>query len=119
MTIKSKYSLSRINDLMDQLVGACVFRKIDLRSSYHQIRVKDEDIQKMVFRTRYNHYKYAVMPLGVSDAPSVFIEYMKLIFHPYLDQFVVVFIDDSLIYSKLNEEHAEHLRIVLHVLKKE
>src|ERR1051325_5767118 len=117
VTIKNRYPLPRIDDLMDQLVGACVFRKIDLRSGYHQIRVKAEDIQKTAFRTRYGHYEYSVMPFGVTNAPGVFIEYMNRIFHPYLDCFVVVFIDDILIYSKSEEEHAKHVRIVLEVLK--
>jgi hypothetical protein len=117
VTIKNKYLLPRIDDLMDQLVGACVFSKIDLRSGYHQIRVKPEDIPKTAFRTRYGHYEYAVMPFGVSNAPGVFMEYMNRIFHSYLDQFVVVFIDDILVYSKSEAEHAEHLKIVLQVLK--
>jgi len=109
VTIKNRYPLSRINDLMDQLVGAEVFSKIDLRSRYHQIRVKAEDLSKTAFRTRYGHYEYS--------GPGVFMEYKNMIFHPYLDQFVVVFIDDILVYSKSEEEHAEHLRIVLQVLK--
>jgi hypothetical protein len=102
---------------MDQLVGAQVFSKIDLRSGYHQIKVKDEDMQKTAFRTRYGHYEYSVMSFGVTNAPGVFMEYMNRIFHDYLDRFVVVFIDDTLIYSKSEEGHAEHLRIVLQVLK--
>ncbi|KAK2452132.1 hypothetical protein QL285_011125 [Trifolium repens] len=117
VTIKNKYPLPRIDDLMDQLVGACVFSKIDLRSGYHQIRVKAEDIQKTAFRTRYGHYEYSVMPFGVTNAPGVFMEYMNRIFHSYLDKFVVVFIDDILVYSKTEEEHAEHLRIVLRTLQ--
>jgi len=117
VTIKNRYSLPRIDDLMGQLVGAEVFSKIDLRSGYHQIRVKAEDVSKTVFRTRYGHYEYFVMPFGVTNAPGVFMEYMNRIFHPYLDQFVVVFIDDILVYSKSEEEHGEHLRVVLQVLK--
>ncbi|XP_058774497.1 uncharacterized protein LOC131648787 [Vicia villosa] len=117
VTIKNKYPLPRIDDLMDQLVGASVFSKIDLRSGYHQIKVKDEDVQKTAFRTRYGHYEYSVMPFGVTNAPGVFMEYMNRIFHEYLDQFVVVFIDDILIYSKSESEHSDHLRTVLQVLK--
>ncbi|CAJ2651824.1 unnamed protein product [Trifolium pratense] len=117
VTIKNKYPLPRIDDLMDQLVGACVFSKIDLRSRYHQIRVKTENIPKTAFRTRYGHYEYSVIPFGVTNAPGVFMEYMNRIIYSFLDRFVVVFIDDILIYSKSEEEHEEHLRIVLQVLK--
>src|ERR1051325_7148683 len=117
VTIKNRYPLPRIDDLMDRLVGARMFSKIDLRSGYHQIRVKEEDVQKTAFRTRYGHYEYSVMPFGVTNAPGVFMEYMNRIFHPYLDSFVVVFIDDILVYFKSEEEHAEHLCIVLEVLK--
>ncbi|GAU34562.1 hypothetical protein TSUD_29080 [Trifolium subterraneum] len=116
-TIKNKYPLPRIDDLMDQLVGACVYSKIDLRSGYHQIRVKMEDVPKTAFRTRYGHYEYTVMPFGVTNAPGVFMEYMNRIFHSFLDKFVVLFIDDILVYSKSEEEHKENLRIVLQVLK--
>jgi hypothetical protein len=106
VTIKNKYPLPRIDDLMDQLGGACVFSKIDLKSRYHQIRVKDEVISKTPFRTRYGRYECSVMPFRVSNAPGVFMEYMNKTFHPFLDKFVVVFIDDILIYSKSDEEHA-------------
>jgi len=92
---------------MDQLVGACVFNKIDLRSSYHQIKVKYEDIPKIAFRTRYDHYEYLVMPFGVTNAPGVFMDYMNRIYHPYLNSFEVVFIDDILVHSKTREEHEE------------
>lgn len=102
---------------MDQLFGACVFSKIYLRLGYHHIQVSDEYILKTAFRTRYNHYEYSVILFGVSNALDVFMEYMNMIFHPYLDQFVVVFIDDILVYSKSDEDHVGHLRIVLQVLK--
>jgi len=117
VTIKNKYPLPRIDDLMDQLHGALVFSKIDLRSRYQQILVKAEDVQKMTFRSRYGHYEYVVMPFGVTNAPTVFMNYMNMIFRPLLDKFVVVFIDDILIYSKTQEEHAEHLRLMLGILR--
>ena len=117
VTIKNRYPLPRIDDMMDQLVSVKEFIKIDLRSGYRQIRVKAEDISKIAFQTRYGHYEYSLMPFGVTNALGVFMEYMNRIFHPCLDRFVVVFIDDILEYSKSEEEHVEHLRIVLHTLK--
>ena len=94
-----------------------MFIKIDFRFGYHQIRVKAEDIQKTAFRMRYGHYEYFVIPFGVTNAPGVFMEYMNKIFHEYLDQFVIVFTAEILVYSKSKEEHVEHLRVVLYVLK--
>ncbi|RDX89035.1 hypothetical protein CR513_29289, partial [Mucuna pruriens] len=117
VTIKNRYALPTINGLMDQLVRICVFYKIDLRSRYHQIHIKSEDILKIAFRTCYGHYEYMVMSFGVTNAPSVFMGYMNKIFNPYLNSFIVVFIDDILVYSKTREEHAKHLRVVLQVLK--
>ena len=117
MTIKNKYPLSRIDDLMDQLHGLLVFSKIELRSGYHQILVKVDNVQKTAFRSRYGHYDYVVMPFGVTNAPAMFMDYMNRIFRPFLDKFVVVFIDDILIYSRTQEEHLEHLRLVLGVLR--
>nr|KYP76661.1 Transposon Ty3-G Gag-Pol polyprotein [Cajanus cajan] len=113
LTIKKRYSLLRIDDLMDQLKGAYVFSKINLRAKYHQIKVRDNDIPKTTFKIRYGHYEYVVMLFGKTDASTVFMEYMNQIFRPFLDKFVVVFIDDILIYSKSREEHKKHLRLVL------
>jgi len=113
LTIKNKYPLPRINDLFDQFREASVFSKIYLRSGYHQLRVKEANVHKMAFRTRYGHYEFLVMPFGLTNAPVAFMDLMKCVFQPYLDQFVVVFIDDIFSYSKSKDEHDEHLRVVL------
>ncbi|GJR07697.1 putative reverse transcriptase domain-containing protein [Tanacetum coccineum] len=119
LTMKNGYPLLRINDLFDQLQGSSVYSKIDLRSGYHQLRVRDEDIPKTAFRTGYGHYEFQVMPFGLTNAPTVFIDLMNRVSRPYFDKFMIVFIDDILIYSKTKEEHDAHLRLILELLKKE
>nr|GEX07970.1 putative reverse transcriptase domain-containing protein [Tanacetum cinerariifolium] len=118
-TVKNRYPLPMIDDLFDQLQGSSVYSKIDLRSSYHQLRVQEEDIPKTAFRTRYGHYEFQVMPFGLTNAPTVFMDLMNRVCKPYLDKFVIVFIDDILIYSRDKKEHEEHLKAILELLKEE
>ncbi|GJQ97807.1 reverse transcriptase domain-containing protein [Tanacetum coccineum] len=118
-TIKNRYPLSRIDDLFDQLQGSRYFSKIDLRSGYHQLRVHEDDIPKTAFRTRYGHFEFTVMPFGLTNAPAVFMDLMNRVCKLYLDKFVIVFIDDILIYSKTKEDHEVHLGLVLELLRKE
>ena len=117
VTIKNRYPLPRIDDLFDQLQGASHFSKINLRSGYHQLKIRREDIPKTAFRTRYGHYEFLVLPFGLTNAPAAFMDLMNRVFKPYLDKFVVVFIDDILIYSKSHVEHGEYLKIVLQTLR--
>jgi hypothetical protein len=117
VTIKNKYPLPRIDDLFDQLQGAKYFSKIDLRSGYHELRIKEADIQKTAFVTRYKHYEFTLMPFRLTNAPAFFMNIMNKVFMEELDKFVVVFIDDILIYSKNHEDHEHHLQIVLERLR--
>ena len=117
VTIKNRYPLPRVDDLFDQLRGVRVYSKIDLRTGYHQLRVRETDIPKTTFRTRYGHFEFTVMPFGLTNAPPAFMDLMHRVFQPYLDQFVVAFVDDILIYSQSEWEHEYHLRIVLQLLK--
>ncbi|KAL0551625.1 hypothetical protein IC582_010714 [Cucumis melo] len=121
VTVKNRYPLPKIDDLFDQLHGATVFSKIDLRSGYHQLRIKDGDVPKTTFRSRYGHYEFIVMSFSLTNAPAVFMDLMNKVFREFLDTFLIVFIDDILIYSKTEAEHEEHLRMVSflgHVLYK-
>ncbi|GJT03391.1 putative reverse transcriptase domain-containing protein [Tanacetum coccineum] len=119
LMVKNHYPLPRIDDLFDQLQGSSIYSKIDIRSGYYQLRVREEDIPKTAFRTRYGHYEFQVMPFGLTNAPAVFMDLMNRVCKPYLDKFVIVFIDDILIYSRNKEEHEEHLKLILELLKKE
>ena len=117
VTVKRKYPLHRIDDLFDQMRGAKVFSKIDLRCGYNQVRINDEDIHKTTFETRYGNYKFVVVPFGLTNAPATFMCLMNSVFSRYLDKFVISFLDDILIYSKNEEEHEENLRSTLQLLK--
>jgi hypothetical protein len=117
MTINNKYPFPRIDDLFDQLRGATFFSNIYLRSGYHQVRIKDEYIRKTSFRTRYGHYEFVVVPFGLTNAPTTFMCLMNNVLSKVLDRFLLVFIDDILIYSKSREEHEKHFKLVLQVLR--
>nr|GEX07097.1 putative reverse transcriptase domain-containing protein [Tanacetum cinerariifolium] len=119
LTVKNRYPLPRIDDLFDQLQGSRVYSKIDMRSGYHQLRVREEDIPKTAFRTHYGHYEFQVMPFGLTNALAVFMDLMNRVCKPYLDRFVIVFIDDILIYSKNRKEHEGRLKMILKLLKEE
>ena len=113
VTIRNQYPLPRIDELFDQLQGSRVYSKIDLRSGYHQLRVQESDVPKITFRTRYGHCEFLVKPFGLTNAPAAFMDLMNRVFQPYLDRFIIVFIDDILVYLGSSEEHSDHLRIVL------
>ncbi|GJX69361.1 putative reverse transcriptase domain-containing protein [Tanacetum coccineum] len=119
LTIKNGYPLPKIDDLFDQLQGACCFSKIDLCSGYHQLRVREEDIPKTAFRTYYGHFEFTLMPFGLTNAPTIFMDLMNRVCKPYLDKFIIVFFDGILIYTKSEEEHEVHLKTILDLLKKE
>ncbi|KAK1411706.1 hypothetical protein QVD17_38266 [Tagetes erecta] len=119
LTIKNRYLLPRIDDLFDQLQGSSFYSKIDLRSGYHQLQIAEEDVPKTAFRTRYGHYEFLVMPFGLTNAPAVFMDLMNRVCKPYLDKFVIVFIDDILIYSRSKEDHEQHLKLILETLRNE
>jgi hypothetical protein len=117
VTIKNKYPLSRIEDLFDQMKGASVFSKINLRLGYHQLKIRESDIPKTTFRTWYGLYEYTVMSFGLTNAPVYFMYLMNKVFMEYLYRFIIIFIDDILVFSKMMEEHEEHLRLVLEKLR--
>ncbi|GJY62621.1 putative reverse transcriptase domain-containing protein [Tanacetum coccineum] len=119
LIVKNCYLLPRIDNLFDQLQGSSIYSKIVLRSGYHQLRVREQDIPKTAFKTRYGHYEFQVMPFGLTNAPAVFMDLMNRVYKPYLDKFVIFFIDDILIYSKDKKEHEEHLKAILKLLKEE
>jgi hypothetical protein len=115
-TIKNQYPLPRIDDLFDQMKDTTMFSKIDLRSGYHQLLIKEDEVPKTVFKTRFGHYEFIVLPFGLTNTPGVFMSLMNGVFREYLDKFIQVFIDDILIYSRMLEEHDDHLCLVLQFL---
>ena len=117
-TIKNKYPLPQIEDLLDRVHGAIVFTKLEMRSGYHQVRVATNDIPKTAFKTRYGLYEFLVMPFGLTNAPATFMRLMNDVLHKYLHVFVVVFLDDILIFSRTMEDHTRHVALVLHLLRK-
>ena len=117
VTIKNRHPLPRIDDLFDQLQGATILSKIDLRLGYHQLRIIDSDIPKAAFRSRYSHYEFIVMSFGLTNASIVFMDLMNMVFKDFLDTFVIVFINDILVYSKIEAEHKEHLHQILKTLR--
>jgi hypothetical protein len=117
VTIKNKYPFPRIDDLFYNLKGERIILKIDLRLVYHQLRIKEEDIRKTTFGTRYGHYEFTVVSFGISNAPTIFMCLMNVVFREYLDTFIIVVLDDILVYSKYKEEHEQHLRLVFQILR--
>ena len=118
MTVKNKYPLPRIDDLLDRLHGAKYFTKMDMASGYHQVRLAEEDVYKSAFRTRYGHYEWTVLPFGMTNAPATFMRLMHDIFMPYLDKWVIIYLDDILVFSETEEEHERHVETVLELLRK-